>query len=120
MSFLVFLDEVTKQLKDSGATFMYTIETFVATAQEAARKYGKIKVCATSRCTFFYRPQGKVMFSEAFVCPPGGEGGSWSDPPWILSRGSAQPPWRQTPGGRLPPQVVTFSGDHYSGRCASY
>ena len=48
MSFSCFLDEVTKQLEDSGATFMYTIETFVATAQEAAKKYGKIKVCATS------------------------------------------------------------------------
>ena len=39
-------DEVQKQLKDSGATYMYTSQELLSKGKEAADKYGKIKVMA--------------------------------------------------------------------------
>ena len=60
----------------------------------------------------FYRPQGKVMFSQAYVCP-----GGRADPP----PPKADPPWWQTPHPwRKTPLVLTSSGGHCSGRYISY
>ena len=43
--FLIFLaDEVQKQLKDAGATYMYTSQELLDKAKEAAATHGKIKV----------------------------------------------------------------------------
>ena len=52
-----------------------------------------------------YQLQGKVMFSEVFVCPPGGGWGTSS---------SQGPSSRQRPNGQ------TFSDGRCSGRYASY
>ena len=44
MSLNSLVDEVLKQLQDSGATYMYTSQELLIKAKEAADKYGKIKV----------------------------------------------------------------------------
>ena len=40
----IFVDEVVKQLNDSGAKYMYTSAELLNKAKEASTKYGKIKV----------------------------------------------------------------------------
>ena len=66
-----------------------------------------------------YRLQGKVMFSEVFVCPPGV--GGWGPPPARDSPPGQRPSSRQRPNGqRPPPSRQTFSDGHCSGRYVSY
>ena len=58
----------------------------------------------------FYRPQGKVMFLQASVCPQGRG----------LPTGRGSPYYWGLTQGDPPPPLVTSSGSHCRGRYASY
>ena len=77
----------------------------------------------------FYRPQGKVMFSQGSVCPqelvssPDRDPHLWTEgqrpPLWSEIPSDREPPWTETPLAR-DPLVLTSNGSHCSSRYASY